>query len=323
MEFAQLQYFRTVARLQHMTRAAEVLHISQPALSRAIAKLEEDVGVPLFEHDGNRIRLTPYGSAFLERADRVLLELDSGLEELHRMSKSDYGDITLAAFTHGLLNSPIADFVESHPNIHFRHFVQSPNQMHAGLEQGKIDFAFSLLPVTAPDILWTPVMEDEFIVLVSNDNPLADKKQIDLVDLKNERLCLGSSGFGMTELVEGFCSRAGFTPRVLYEGSNGDLCMHFLQKNACVLLTPASVHVWKVLSDREVFPGGPGGKTMPSITALRIGNPDCRFQYGIASSKVHVQTDAAKEFYRTLLDYFDDWKRRWEGGALAEFLENN
>ena len=67
MEMLQLKYFVTVARLEHMTKAAEELHIAQPALSKTIARLEEDLGAPLFERQGRQIRLNPYGKAFLPK----------------------------------------------------------------------------------------------------------------------------------------------------------------------------------------------------------------------------------------------------------------
>ena len=71
MELTQLQYFRTVARIQNITRAAKALHISQPALSRAISRLEEELDASLFERSGNRITLSPSGVAFLNRVDQI------------------------------------------------------------------------------------------------------------------------------------------------------------------------------------------------------------------------------------------------------------
>ncbi len=71
MELSQLAYFRAVARTEHFTRAAEELHITQPSLSKAIANLEGELGVPLFDREGKRVRLNPYGAAFLERVEQI------------------------------------------------------------------------------------------------------------------------------------------------------------------------------------------------------------------------------------------------------------
>ena len=317
MDIAQLEYFQAVAKLQNMTKAAEILHVSQPALSRAINRLESDLGVKLFEREGNRIRLGSYGAAFLERVDRVLKELGNAREELHQMDETDYGDIVFSSFTSGLMNRPVCDFLTAHPNVHFRHTIHSPERMRQLLERGEADIALSFQPIISPDIIWTPVMEDEMIALVSATHPLAAKRNIELRDLAQERICLNCYVYGVPEMFEGFCAQAGFTPKFLYEGSDGDLCMNFLRTGSCAFLIPASIHIWKVLADRQVgaFVG------TPSIVALHISHPSCRWQYGIAVSKVHPMTGAVKGFYRALLDYFADFRVRWDDASIQAFLE--
>src|ERR671935_1288427 len=82
MDLLQLHYFRTVARLEHVTRAAEELRVAQPALSRTIARLEAELGVPLFDRLGRRLALNRFGAAFLVRVDRALGELEEARREL-------------------------------------------------------------------------------------------------------------------------------------------------------------------------------------------------------------------------------------------------
>src|SRR5256886_1659607 len=102
MDLLQLHYFRTVARLEHMTRAAEELLIAQPALSQTIARLEDDLGVPLFDRLGRRIRLNLFGRAFLGRVERIFAELDQGQRELADLAGGEQGqvDLALGAATH-------------------------------------------------------------------------------------------------------------------------------------------------------------------------------------------------------------------------------
>jgi DNA-binding transcriptional LysR family regulator len=89
MDLLQLKYFQTVARSEHMTRAAEELHISQPSLSKVISNLEEDLGVPLFERIGRQIKLSHFGKAFLSRVERIFLELEDGKRELSDMLENE------------------------------------------------------------------------------------------------------------------------------------------------------------------------------------------------------------------------------------------
>jgi transcriptional regulator, LysR family len=97
MNLLQLKYFLTVARCEHMTRAAEELHIAQPSLSKVISKLEEELGVLLFERVGRQIKLNHFGKAFLNRVERVFLELDNGKRELSDMSINESSYISIAA----------------------------------------------------------------------------------------------------------------------------------------------------------------------------------------------------------------------------------
>ncbi|MHB8148225.1 MAG: LysR family transcriptional regulator, partial [Vulcanimicrobiaceae bacterium] len=86
MELQQLAYFRVVARTEHFTQAAEELAITQPALSRAISRLERDLGVALFDHRGRSVRLNRYGRAFLRHAERALVALEEGRREVGDLS---------------------------------------------------------------------------------------------------------------------------------------------------------------------------------------------------------------------------------------------
>ncbi len=101
MEWQQLEYFVTVAKLEHMTRAAEALAISQPALSRSISKLEEELGVPLFDRQGRSIMLNRYGELFLYRVQRMRKEYEKAVLELQELNNPELGDVSLG-FLHTL-----------------------------------------------------------------------------------------------------------------------------------------------------------------------------------------------------------------------------
>src|SRR5690349_12115287 len=120
MELQQLKYFQTVARLQHFTRAAEELYISQPSLSRSIARLEEELGAPLFDREGRQVRLNRLGQTFLKRVERVFNELEVGQRELQDLIGPEKG-LVAVAFLHTvgvrLLPLLLSAFRAEHPNI--------------------------------------------------------------------------------------------------------------------------------------------------------------------------------------------------------------
>ncbi|WKL02123.1 LysR family transcriptional regulator [Paenibacillus amylolyticus] len=96
MELTQLEYFMTVARLEHMTLASKKLGITQPALSHAIAKLENEIGAPLFERNGRNIKLNRNGTMFSKWIGRALQNIENGLKEIEEWSNPDTGVITLS-----------------------------------------------------------------------------------------------------------------------------------------------------------------------------------------------------------------------------------
>src|SRR6266487_3152998 len=125
MDLLQLRYFQAVARHQHVSRAAAELRVAQPALSRAIARLEAELGVPLFDRRGRRVRLNRFGAMFLARADRALDEVDQGQHELRDAAGLAQGTVAVAAETLRTLSGLVAGFLAGHPGVSFRLF-QSP-----------------------------------------------------------------------------------------------------------------------------------------------------------------------------------------------------
>lgn len=125
MEFLQLYYFQTVARTEHMTKAAEELRIAQPSLSKTIARLEADLGVPLFDRHGRQLRLNSYGKTFLQRVDRVFMEIHEGRRELQDRAGLDKGNITLAVSIPKLLPELLGSFLKEFPDVLIRQRIES------------------------------------------------------------------------------------------------------------------------------------------------------------------------------------------------------
>lgn len=306
MDLSQLQYFQTVARFENISQAATVLHISQPALSRAISRLENEVGAKLFERDGNKIRLNQAGKAYLKRADHAVRELESGRNEVQAMDGQICGSVGFSSFANGILAEVVFSYIARYPNVNVRHVIQSPQQMENSLELGEVDFGLALNPIRSPSIDWVPMAEDELIALVSTDHPLSGQTAIALKELEGERLAVPDPGYGMSQMVQQFCYQTGFSPRFVYEGMDGNLVMDLLKKNLCVFVLPASVHLWKIFADRTAFQKS-GAPSKPPISVLRIAEPSCRFQYGVCTVKGKRLPAPVEEFLRMAAEYLNSW----------------
>ena len=113
MELLHLKYFQAAAKFEHMTRAAAALNISQPALSKTIARLEDDLGAPLFHRKGKQIYLNEFGKVFLERVNRIFLEINEGILQVNDMNSPEKGVISVAMTLPHITPKFLGDFKRS------------------------------------------------------------------------------------------------------------------------------------------------------------------------------------------------------------------
>src|SRR4029453_7533741 len=150
-----LESFRIAGRLQHVTRAAEELGTSQPALSRALARLQSDLGLPLFERVGRSLRLTRYGELFLARVERALAEIEEGRREVSDLTEPERGVVALG-FLGTLGDKFIPDLVrrfnEAHPRVRFNFVQNNSAAIERELERGALDLVFVAVPPRRPGL---------------------------------------------------------------------------------------------------------------------------------------------------------------------------
>ncbi len=150
MEWHQIENFIAVAELKHFTKAAKKRLISQPALSRSIIKLEQELGVPLFIRNGKTITLTRYGIMFLEKAEQAQARIREGMEEIREITSPDGGEISVA-FLHTLganvIPQLIGDYKKIYPNVTFQLFEGATNYLLEKVEKGLVDLCLTSPPV--------------------------------------------------------------------------------------------------------------------------------------------------------------------------------
>ncbi|MBO7748876.1 LysR family transcriptional regulator [Paenibacillus sp. MWE-103] len=289
MELLQLHYFRTVARLQHMTKAAEELRIAQPSLSKTIARLEHDVGVPLFDREGRHIRLNAYGGIFLRRLERAFMELDEAKREIGELAGKEQNCLKLAVSITKMLPALMGAFARAHPEVHVRQFLAPVPSMLRQLEKGEVDLCIASLKLEGPEIEWLPLLTEEVFLALPPGHRLAGRERVALRELERDPFIGMNAGYAFRELTDGFCRQAGFEPRVAFELDEPDAIIGLVKQNLGVTFIPASE--WK-----------PVARLLPHRT--RIAEPACYRTIGLAWSKRRHPTKAASAFKELVVAHY-------------------
>ncbi|MCW3790149.1 LysR family transcriptional regulator [Paenibacillus sp. LS1] len=218
MELLQLKYFLTVARCEHVTEAAGKLHVTQSSLSKTIQRLEDDLGVPLFDRIGRKLRLNDFGRTFLHRTEKALFELEQGQREIADLSNPDQGTLQLAVTTASTLPGILREFRKNKPDIQFHVQMVSLENMSRLLHRGEVDFCLASPPIQGDDIECQILYNDPIVVAVPMGHRYADRSSIQLTELKDERFVGVKQGYGVRDMVDYVCQSVGFVPKYVYEG---------------------------------------------------------------------------------------------------------
>lgn len=194
MEIRVLRYFLTVVREESITKAAEVLHITQPTLSRQLAQMEEEVGVKLFHRGARRIDLTNEGILLRRRAEEILQLVDKTEKELIEQEEQVEGKISIGCGEIAavqVLPKLIKTFREKYPQVTFDIFTATADLVKEQMDKGLLDIGLLLEPVDMEkyDFIRLDVKE-KWVVLMRPDSPLAEKEFVTAKDLSELPLIL-------------------------------------------------------------------------------------------------------------------------------------
>jgi LysR family hydrogen peroxide-inducible transcriptional activator len=216
MELSQLRYVLAVAEAGNFTRAAARSNIAQPSLSQQIIKLERELGHKLFHRLGRKAVLTEAGSAFAERARKILFEVEDATKELGD-SPSFERRITVGAIptlAPYLLPTLIARCRKRHPNLQVNIREDFKSTLIREMLEGELDLALVALPMEEASIQVEVLWKEALILAVAKDHPLASKVGVTAADLANETFILLGSSSSLTAQVRRFCGDHHFEPRI-------------------------------------------------------------------------------------------------------------
>ncbi|WP_199622036.1 LysR family transcriptional regulator [Paenibacillus alkalitolerans] len=293
MEFRQLQYFVTVARLEHMTHAAEELRVAQSAISRQIHQLEEELGVELFAQKGRNLKLTSAGRLFLKRAESLLVDLDRSVLEVREFIDPEAGEIRIG-FPHSLgihlLPSVVAQYRKLHPNVKFRLKQGTFHILIHDLCQGEIDLAFiSPFPEHREQVEGELLLTEQLRVILPSNHPLAGSPEIHLKQLEEESFVMFSEHYSLRAIVLEACLQAGFTPKIGFEGEETDTIRGLVAAGLGVSLLPEMALI----------------ETSPMMPAsIPVSEPRVVRTVGLIRRKGERLPLVAEAFRKYLIEYF-------------------
>lgn len=222
MNLNQLHYFAKLAEVEHYTKAAEELSISQPSLSHAVSSLEKEIGTRLFEKQGRGVVLTKYGRIFKEYVDEAIHSLDTGVKKVQSMTGQTEGVVELAyiyTLGSGFVPRLVGDFMRTHEElkVKFRFTVGNTSEIIQGLKEDRFDIGFCSMAEREGEISFTPVGREKLVVVVPKGHPLSYERAVDLEQAATYPQIFYTPSSGLRPVVDQMFGQAKLSPKIAYE----------------------------------------------------------------------------------------------------------
>jgi LysR family transcriptional regulator, transcription activator of glutamate synthase operon len=237
-----LRWFQQVADGTTVTEVSELEAVTQSGVSRALARLEAQIGTPLLRRSGRILRLTHAGSVFKRHVDAMLHQLDDGIAAVNQLLEPDTGTVALA-FQHSLATWLVPDLVRSfraaHPHVTFQ-LTQVRDELHsAALDGGRADLEIGTRRPRDPSVHMRSIAVEPLRLALPRDHRLAGRQQIRLADVSDEPFVSLRPNSALRKLSDELCERAGFRPSVVFEGDDLSTVRGFVAAGLGVAIVPA------------------------------------------------------------------------------------
>ena len=239
MELLQLRYFITVARLGSISKAAAYHHIPQPAMSQTIHRLENELGVQLFDRHYRRIILNADGHSFLSKVSPAINSIDSAVEQLKTDLANPHGEVRiLVRENRRFVFECVSSFSKKYPDINFT-IVHDSNS--------NPDIIYDLCVLSSPTFQQMHqnvlLIRENIVLAVREDNPLAQNQQVTLADMKNEKFITLSNQSSVYSITYNSCRSCGFEPIVPFICDDPYFVRKYISENMGIALCPSIA--WK------------------------------------------------------------------------------
>ena len=291
MEIRDLRYFCLTAELEHVSRAAEKLGVSQPFLTKIIGQLENEVGTSMFDNVGRRIALNQFGAVFYERSKKILAEIDEMMAEMDEMLDKNERSISFVSDTAGYTSHLMLDYKGKHPNNMLSINYKLRDGIITALNTGEANFALCTPPITGIEskTIETEIVFDEpGCVMLPPNHALLAKDVISLNDLTGEPLVTSPRGAGVRNNLEIAFEKCNYVPNVVCESIDMDLIIKAVLGGLGFAILPS----WILTSPQY------------AANCRKLNMPGISAKIGLSCNKNFGSTSTAKEFKEYIREFF-------------------
>jgi len=307
METRALRYFQTVAECGSYSRGAELLRISQPAISRQIGKLEDEIGVKLFRRHAHGVSLTEAGAVLLKRCHTVLRELDQARIEIRSGVQGPSGSIAFAvppAAAHFLVPALVQRFGVRYPNVFLKLAGGFSGHIHEWLIRDQVDLACLHDPLPQKGFEITPLLNEEVFLVGRPDTMPTGRERLRIADLADIPLILPSRPNASRRLLDNWVARTGITLTIRAEVDDHLMIRALIRAGVgCSLLTQ----------------GAFVGELARGEVAALCFRPRAWWPLAIVRASATPRSDILEAFHQTICGVARDLTRAgtWPGRMIA------
>ena len=256
MTLQQVRYLLVVAEQGSFTRAAAILHVSQPALSQQIRLLEETLGVQLLDRTGRTVKATDAGKAYISHVGLALRELDAGRRAVHDVESLRSGTLRVAflpLFTTYLVGPVMQTFHKRHPGIVITLDILSQGAMEARLADDTLDIGVAFSDVIGEGLAIEQLHEEELCLIVGKDHPSFGRRQMPVVELQGTDLALLNTSFVTRPPIDRYLRANAARPRIAIESNSVDSIIAIVRDSCLATIMPEA-----------------SAKDVPGLSAIRL-----------------------------------------------------
>ena len=286
-DLQQLQAFIAVAERGSFRAAADQIHLSPPALSRRIEKLESIIGARLFNRTTREVELTSLGRVFLERARSAIDDLESAILGISDIAATRSGRVTVACVPSAaiyFLPQVISSFSAKYPSIRIRVIDESMNQTLQSVLTGESDFGIGFMNTLMPEIAFEGIHDDPFVVAMRRDHPLATRSALNWSQIEPERLISVARSSGNRQLLDDVMSKVGLHPDYAFEVSHIGTLLGMVEAGLGIAAVP-----------RTALPAN-----HPTVVGLPLRKPTISRSLGLLRKQGSALRPAAAMFHEHL-----------------------
>jgi DNA-binding transcriptional LysR family regulator len=240
-DLADLRAFVAVAELNSFRAAADSIHLSQPALSRRVEKLEAALGVRLFERTTRSVSLTAVGRDFSRKARTLLDDLENSLLSMQAVAASQLGEVVIACVPSAVyyfLPKVLRSFHAQYPRIRVRIIDDSANAVLESVARGEADFGINIIGTQEPEIEFQMILKEPFVVACHRDHPLAARKQVAWAELAGYDFMTVDKSSGNRLLVDLVLANSNVRPSWCFEAKHVSTLLGLVEAGLGVAVVP-------------------------------------------------------------------------------------